>query len=135
MELVLDASVVIKWFLQEKSSEEALRYRQQHLEGRVALVAPSLLPFEIVNAICTKTKTRLPTILEAIETYRFTGITEYFLTEKLAQLAATLSKTYRISVYDAAYVALAQNLGCQFITADRKLYRKIKSLRFVKLLE
>jgi predicted nucleic acid-binding protein len=135
MELVLDASVVIKWFLEEKSSKEALRYRQQHLEGKISLVAPALLPFEIVNALCTKTKTKLPTILEAIEVYKFTGITEYFLTEKLAQAAATLSKNYKISAYDAAYVALAQDLGCQFITADKKLYRKVKSSKFVKFLE
>lgn len=135
MELVLDASVTIKWFLKEKSSKEALHYRQQHLEGRVALVAPALLPFEIINALCTKSATKLSTILDAIEAYKFTGVTEYFLTEKLAQAAATLSKNYKISAYDAAYVALAQNLGCQFITADRKLYRKVKSLKFVKLLD
>lgn len=134
MEFVLDASVVIKWFLQEKSSKAALHHRQQHLEGRVALVAPALLPFEIVNALCTKSATKLPTILDAIEVYKFTGVTEYFLTEKLAQTAATLSKDYKISAYDAAYVALAQNLGCPFITADKKLYRKVKSLELVRLL-
>ncbi len=70
----------------------------------------------------------------AIKAYKLTGVTEYFLTEKLAQAAATLSKDYKISAYDAAYVALAQSLGCQFITADKKLYRKIKSLELVRLL-
>ena len=135
MELVLDASVVIKWFLQEKSSKEALYYRQQHLEGKVALAAPALLPFEIINVLCTKPETGLPTIIDAIKVYRFSGITEYFLTEELAKAAATLSKNYKISVYDAAYVALAQNVGCPFITADQNLYRKVKSLEFVDLLD
>lgn len=135
MELVLDASVAIKWFLKEKSSEEALHYRQQHLKGEVSLAAPALFPFEIINALCTKSETKLPTILGAIESYKFTGVTEYFLTEKLACATAALSKEYKISAYDAAYVALAQDLGCQFITADRKLYRKVESLEFVELLD
>jgi len=135
MELVLDASVIIKWFLKENSWEKAIRLQEQHLKGEVGLVAPTILPFEIVNVLCTKPKVDLDIVRSAINILYFTGVTEYILTKKLANAVAKLSKDYKISAYDAAYVALAQNLGCQFITADRKLYRKVKSLKFVKLLE
>ena len=134
MELVLDASVIIKWFLKEKLSGEALEYQEQHLEGVVSLVAPSLLPFELINVLCTKSILNLEAVLGVANVFYFTGITEYFLTKELAHATAKLSKKYEISAYDAAYVALAQSLGCQFITADRKLYQKVKSLKLVKLL-
>ncbi len=135
MELVLDASVVIKWFLEEELSREALHYRRQHLEGQVSLVAPTLLAFEFINVLCTKPRIGLETVILAIDAFYFTGITEYILTKDLAKMAAELAKEYKISAYDAAYVALAQDLGCLFITADQKLYRKVESLGFVELLE
>ncbi len=40
----------------------------------------------------------------------------------------------KITAYDAAYVVLARNFNCKFITADKKLYKKVKDLGFVKLL-
>lgn len=134
MELVLDASVVIKWFLQEKLSEKAIEYRRQHLEGKIILITPSLLAFEIVNALSTKSNVDLKAIVGAIKAFYFTGIKEHLLTEELAAQAAALSKKHQISVYDAAYIALAQDFNCQFITADKKLYQKTKSLKLVKLL-
>jgi len=134
MELVLDASVVIKWFLDEKLSDEAINYRRKHLEGKIALVAPSLLAFEVINALCTKSGVSIKTILSAIKVYYFAKIKEYSLNEKLAQRAAASSKKFKISVYDASYLALAQSLNCSFITADEKFYQKIKSLKLVKLL-
>lgn len=135
MELILDASVVIRWFLEEKLSERAIGYRRQHLNGEISLVAPSLLAFEIINALCTKSGVSLEAVLSAIEVFYFTGIKEYFLTEELAKRAATLSKKHKVSVYDASYLVLAQNLDCQFITADGKLHQKTKSLKLVKLLK
>jgi predicted nucleic acid-binding protein len=45
-----------------------------------------------------------------------------------------LGKQKDITVYDASYLILAQKLNANFITADLKLFRKIKDLNFVKLL-
>lgn len=134
MELVIDASVAIKWFLDEALSEKALNFRHQHLDGKATLVAPAILPFEIANALCTKTGVEDEAVLAALGAFYFTDIKEFSLAKPLARETARLSRKYKISVYDASYVVLAQTLGCQFITADEKLYRKIKSLKFVKLL-
>src|SRR3989339_351481 len=45
-----------------------------------------------------------------------------------------LSKRYGITLYDASYIELAQRLKCRFITADRKLYEKVKGISGIELL-
>jgi predicted nucleic acid-binding protein len=51
--------------------------------------------------------------------------------------AATIQLAFerKTTFYDALYVALAQELGFQYVTADKKLYEKTKDLSFVILLK
>lgn len=135
MELILDASVVLKWFLEEEQAEKALAYRQSHLSGEICLVATPLLAFEVSNALCTKSGVGREMLLSALEVFYLTGIEEYPFDGRLARETVVLARKYKVSVYDASYVALARFLGCQFVTADEKLYRRIKDFRFVELLE
>lgn len=134
MELILDTSVIIKWFLPELLSEKALYYRRQHLDGEITIISPHLLAFEVTNVLCTKSGVKEEAVLSAIEAFYFTKVYEYPFTEKLAAKTAQYSKEYKISVYDAVYITLAQSRNCQFVTADEKLYEKVKTLKFVKLL-
>jgi predicted nucleic acid-binding protein len=43
-------------------------------------------------------------------------------------------KKYDITVYDAVFIPLAKLIGAIFVTADKKLYEKIKELKFVKFI-
>jgi predicted nucleic acid-binding protein len=45
--------------------------------------------------------------------------------------AAILGKQKGITVFDASYLILAQKLNTIFITADSKLFKKVKNLNFV----
>lgn len=49
--------------------------------------------------------------------------------------SSLLAESYNISIYDATFIALAQEFNCDFITADEKLGNKVKNLKFVKLLK
>jgi predicted nucleic acid-binding protein len=42
-EIVVDASVVVKWFAVERGFEKALKLRDTHLRGLARLVAPNLI--------------------------------------------------------------------------------------------
>ncbi len=48
---VLDASVVLKWFVNEADSGLALKLREEFYTGEREIVAPDLLLFEIANAL------------------------------------------------------------------------------------
>ena len=49
--VVLDASVVVKWFVDEEHTEAALTARDDYREGRIDIWSTQLLPFEVLNAL------------------------------------------------------------------------------------
>jgi len=117
---VVDASVVIKLFISEPGSNKAEKLLQSHIEGARFLYAPDLLLYEVGNALHFR---NLPP--EAIKR-AFQDLAGFQLhTERASTTllfgAARLAKTYGLTVYDAAYAALAETLGAELVTADEKL--------------
>ncbi len=47
--IVIDASIVIKWFVKEEFSKEAKLLRDAYTNGLTDLVASSLLYYEVLN--------------------------------------------------------------------------------------
>lgn len=48
--------------------------------------------------------------------------------------AVRLAFRYEITSYDATYVALAEEIDFDYITADEKLYKKFEGLEYVHFL-
>ena len=131
--IVLDASVIAKWFLEEEKSSSALYYRDLHLKRKEIIIVPNILVYEIANLLLYKnfTEKEIVSVLESLENFKIEVISLNF--SDIAR-TAILAKQREITVYDAAYILLARNFGCRFITADKKLYKKAKDLNFVELL-
>jgi predicted nucleic acid-binding protein len=133
--IVLDASVVLKWILgDEEKGEKAKLYRDSHVSGEEIVAVHDLFFYEIANVLTTKTKLSTGDIVEAfslIWNFDF-DIFNFGLEEFLAGI--TLSRRYRITLYDAAYISLAKRLKCPFVTADKRLYERIKELKEIRLL-
>ena len=47
---VIDASVITKWYIQENLSKSAENIREDYITGKISLLAPTLLPYEVLNA-------------------------------------------------------------------------------------
>jgi len=125
-EVVIDASVVVKWFVEEEGSEEALKVRDRYVEGEIQIIAPELITFEVLNALYFKrlfSEDELKQISEALEAYSFSL---YPLRGEYARKAVEISYENDITLYDASYVALAIVRDTFAYTADEKLVRKLK---------
>jgi len=48
---VVDASVAVKWLVTEKDTENALKVLDGYLAGRFELLAPTLIYYEVANAL------------------------------------------------------------------------------------
>ena len=118
---VVDASVVLKWFIGgETFSSEAEKVLKRHIEGETFLYAPDLLMYEIGNTLHFRQISP-----EAVKR-AFHDLSDFQIhmekaTNILLLNAIRLAKLYEITVYDAAYAALAEMLGADLVTADNKL--------------
>lgn len=132
--IVLDASVIAKQFLQEPKSESALYYRDLHFKKKEIIIAPSILIYELANLFRFKkdfSEKEIVSIFDTLEKFKIEIVALDF---RDITKAAILARQKDITVYDAAYAVLVLNFSCKFVTADKKLYEKIKDLGFVVLL-
>lgn len=130
--VVLDASVVVKWFVEESYSKEARLLRDTYANGLIDLVAPNLLFYEVINALKYSGgfgEDELKEVIEALKDYQ---ITLYEFSGNIALKAIEVAMRKGITIYDATYVALAYELGTILYTADEKLIRKVKDKNHVK---
>ncbi len=133
--IVIDASVVLKWYLSDEDhGESALDILEAHVSDRLSLLAPALLEFEVANGIAiAKRRGRVGDgdALKAMDGFTNLGIGFYPLSPYLPKVIVYCDR-YNISAYDAAYVALADDLKTHVVTADKRLFNATRKLRVVK---
>lgn len=128
MLVVLDASVILKWFRTEGEEKiiAARNFEKKHLEGKEQIAVPELLFYEVANVLLTKPKIKTAEVEKALEILSNLDLKRYTNTPALQKIALTICQTTKISFYDASYVALAEFLQTRLVTADQKLYQKVK---------
>lgn len=136
--LVIDTSVVLKWYLpDEEYSQKAVEILDKYVSNEVDILAPSLLEYELVNGLIIAQKrgrVKEEIILTAIDGFIGLGI-------KLKNLSCFHSrvlhycKVYNRTAYDASYLALSEEEDIPLVTADERLFNAVKKdLKWVKWL-
>ena len=120
--IVIDASVVAKWYINEDWREKSILLRDDYIEGKVELIAPSIMPFEVLNAIrYSRRKISIKTLEDIAESLSLYNIKLYNLIGDYAKNVSRISLKYNVSIYDASYIALAIQEKTLLYTADKKL--------------
>lgn len=129
MEIIIDANVVVKWFLIEEFKEQAISLRDDYLNNKVELIGPVILPFEVLNAIFYSKKGISNIELENIgKSLLYYGIKLFPLNEKLLLETVDIALKMNITIYDAVYVSLAKIRNSNLFTADSHLINKLDDL-------
>ena len=116
MRLVVDASVAVKWLVEEEHSDAADRL----LDGNHELFAPRLMASEVGNALWRKVRmgelerSRAGALAAAISEMAVRWTED----EEVGPDAVRLSLALDRPVYDCVYLALAHRLGATLVTAD-----------------
>jgi predicted nucleic acid-binding protein len=123
---VVDASVVVKWFVPEIHSDAARRL----LVLPHDYVAPDLLFAETANTIWKKIRREELTAEEGQRLVADIGqiAVETVPCRALAEDAHALANATGRTVYDSMYVALAVRLNTRSITADDRLEAALKRI-------
>ena len=126
MRLVVDASVALKWFVQEDLSDLAAELLADFVEGRVELWAPEVLRVEVANGLRKCSASGVVDegrVMEAIGCLADLGIEERRIDWDFLSRSTLLALRAHITVYDALYVSTAEELDTKVVTADEKLCR------------
>lgn len=134
MLLILDASIIAKWFKEEADSAKALELRAGFHDGLHEIMVPDLLLYEISNALRYDKNFNSDIIAKSIDSLFEMDLIITMPSADLISKATEVALEFGITVYDAIYVALASQTNGVFITADKALYEKIKELENCKLL-
>lgn len=118
-QVIPDASVVVKWYVPERHHAAARSLRDAYLHGDLHLLAPALLPFEVVNALRYSGLFDDEQVGAAAETLPQYGI-ELVPFSALGPVA-DVATAADVSIYDAAYLALAASMECTLYSADERL--------------
>lgn len=120
---VVDASVVVKWFIPEVSSEDAVRLR----DSGTPLHAPDLVDLEVASTTWKKIRQGVLTRPEGdfvMAKLPLVSVVRYPAGPLIAAAFDLADRTGR-TVYDCVYLALAVQLGGRVVTADEKFVNSL----------
>lgn len=126
-ELVLDTSVAVKFHVPEQDYEKARRMQRAFEEGEISLLAPGTILPEVFNALWQKHRRKELTHDEVRQGWEL--ISElplnFYAPEDLMPRAAEISLQTGVIVYDALFLALAEDAETVVLTDDDKLLKTI----------
>jgi predicted nucleic acid-binding protein len=120
---VIDASSLIAIMFDEPEADRIA----SKLEG-AALVAPTLLGFEIVNACLTKLRRHPDRRVGILRAFVLQGGLAIDTAEVDHAGVLGLAEQFRLTGYDASYLWLAQHLNAELVTLDQALSRAAAAL-------
>jgi len=139
MEWCIDANVLVKAVTREILSEKARALMSDALTMEIRLIAPHFFDAETNGAV--RKKVYSGELTTEIGDLAFEKLKQFpvqvLSTRHLLDRSWEIAKQHNLRwLYDAFYVALAEERACTFWTADMELYSAVKAdLAFVKPLE
>ena len=124
MNVVVDASVAVKWLVAEPDTDHAEALLESSRLGNTILLAPELMIVEVGNVLWRRVRQGSLRARQAEEFFGYFNRIRPVL-KPLLDLAGTafqLALAYQHSVYDCLYLALALERQCELVTADEKFY-------------
>jgi predicted nucleic acid-binding protein len=125
---VIDTSVTLGWYLEERFSEAARAWQDRLLGGKVRLITPSLHYWEFANALrtlVTRNEIDEGTAHEISDLHLDAPLE---LAEPERSQVLKVAFEYGATVYDAVFIALALARELPLVTAERTTTRWVTKL-------
>ena len=135
--LAVDASIALKLVLREPDSLAAQSVWQSWTSSGEMVFAPELFWAETLSVVRRKVHQGFHSEADGEESYGVLAnlAVQIRHPDDLYQVAWQLANRFnRPTIYDSCYLALAEIIGCEFWTADRRLANAVRSLPWVHLL-
>lgn len=134
MRLVVDASVAVKWILQDPGTEDdvdaALSLLQDIRSGEVEVLQPSHWLLEVSAVLVRKEPELAPRAIELLQAMAFATVPD----DSILGRACTLAHSLSHHLFDTLYHAVALEHDAILWTADRTYRRKATHLGKIRSL-
>ena len=131
---ILDASVILKWFLpEENDAEKAIALGEDFTKKIFQAIIPEHCYYEVLNIINIKAP---ELTIPAFSYLLAMQMLEQRLNPQIATIASEIMQSIpKTPFYDAAYHATAIHHKGTYITDDEGYYKKARKLKHIKLLQ
>jgi len=132
--IVVDSSVLVKW-VKARDEDLVLQARRllRQVEARgLEIHVPALLLYEVGNVLLTRTSLDHSGLADALAHLESLPLIVAPPASPLLTRAGWLGRDLGLTFYDASFVALAVELDCPFVTADRRLWERARGLPRVR---
>ncbi len=123
---ILDASVAVKWFVDESDRDSALKVREDYVHDKIDLSAPELIIYEVGNALRFHPNATERVGAQGVKSLYKMQFHLKKLQDRVVERAMQIAHSEDITFYDATYLALAIEHDSKVITADEHLTRQLK---------
>lgn len=133
--LVPDSSVIVKWLNQtdETNLKQADRIIEQTLTNEIILIAPELAKYEVGNSFLYSKGLNLIQAKTSLSSLYDLPIKFVPQTESLSVNTYKIAQEYKITFYDASFIALAKQENAILVTDNAKHQGKVKEVKVVAL--
>jgi len=131
---VVDASVILKWVLgdeREEDQERAFKLLQEWVHGQAEVSAPHLWQYEVGNFLGREVPEEAEIKMELLLNLHIRNVE---LNDSIYEKCFAWMRDYKITFYDASYLAVAHEIGADLVTADAKFAAKMEHKGHVCLL-
>jgi predicted nucleic acid-binding protein len=130
-EAVIDSSMIIALVTPEKHSDWASQIIKKYTFFHIL----DLSYYEVANALRYKTSSNF-TAKDAQTAWsqaaKLMNLCAHHTTTEVIENAFALASDVNITVYDAAFLSLADSIGIRFLSLDGKLAKKLEGTKYYK---
>jgi predicted nucleic acid-binding protein len=118
MTLIVDASICVKWFIDEDRADDA-----RLIADDPNLLAPTFVLLETYHVVWKRSRRQELLQAQAANVLMLQRVISRFEPDQnLVNLAADLANSHHHAIYDCLYIALAALQHAPLITADEKQF-------------
>lgn len=137
MNIVLDASIAVKWFniKNEDNVDIALEIQRRKISNKLEIIVPDLFFLEILNAFITKSKFSSGDVFIIEEALHKMNLIIIFPDNNILKNAIKIAYNSHLTIYDSLYLEVAKVNNALLLTEDKKILSCKNGFSFIHSLE
>ena len=137
MEIVLDASIAVKWFSAKSENNVgiALEIQRRKMLDELEVIVPDLFFLEIINIFLTGSKFSIADIFAIEESLHKMNLKVIYPDHSILNSVIKIANICDLTIYDSFYIAVAKSCVVPLFTEDKKILESRNKFKFIKSLD